>query len=112
MRDSIRSMAILKPHPGQELELIEFLREFYGMMYTKQYSRDMLFRDQKKPDIFVHVRIWLSNEARDSAMHDPDVHRYWKRLPELGAITTTYEELEPIFSTQDGLGEDVLETGV
>ena len=61
MRDPIRSMAILKPHPGKEPELLAFLREFYGLMYTKQYSRDMLFRDQKKPGVFVHVRIWLSD---------------------------------------------------
>ncbi len=112
MRDPIRSMAILKPHPGKELELVAFLREFYSMMYTKQYSRDMLFRDLKQPDILVHIRIWLSNEARESAMHDPDVHRYWMRLPELATITTIYEELEPIFSTREGIVEDMLDTGV
>jgi hypothetical protein len=111
MKDPIRSMAILKPNPGQERELLEFLREFYSMMYTKQYSRDILYRDSKT-DLFVHVRIWLSDEARESAVHDPDVHRYWKNLPELATITSTYEELQPVFSTQDGIVEDILETGV
>jgi len=72
----------------------------------------MLFRDQKKPGVFVHVRIWLSDEARDSAMQDPDVHHYWITLPEFGTITTIYEELEPIFSTQEGIVEDILESGV
>jgi hypothetical protein len=99
----IRSMAILKPHPGQEPEMFAFLREFYTMMYTKQYSRDMLFRDPKKADVFIHIRIWLSREARDAAVNDPDVHHYWKTLPEYGIITTIYEELEPIFSTQNGI---------
>jgi len=112
MRDPIRSMAILQPHEGKEQELLAFLREFYTMMYTKQYSRDMLFRDQKKPGVFVHVRIWLSDEARDSAMQDPDVHHYWMTLPEIGTITTIYEELEPVFSTQEGIVEDILESGV
>jgi hypothetical protein len=105
-------MAILQPHEGKEQELLAFLREFYTMMYTKQYSRDMLFRDQKKPGVFVHVRIWLSDEARDSAMQDPDVHHYWMTLPEIGTITTIYEELEPVFSTQEGIVEDILESGV
>lgn len=111
MRERIRSMAILKPHEGRAPELLAFLREFYTMMYTKQYSRDMLFQDAKQPGVFVHIRIWLSDEARAAAVQDPDVHRYWMKLPELGTITTIYEELEPVFSTQEGLVEDVLESG-
>jgi hypothetical protein len=102
-------MAILKPHEGKEQEMLAFLREFYTMMYTKQYSRDTLFSDRKHPGIYVHSRIWLSSEARDSAMQDPDVHHYWITLPEYGIITTIYEELEPIFSTQEGIVEDILE---
>jgi hypothetical protein len=81
------------------------------MMYTKQYSRDMLFHDLKQPGDLVHIRIWLSDEARELAMHDPDVHRYWINLGELGTITTIYEELEPIFSTQEKIVEDILESG-
>ena len=111
-RDPIRAMAILKPHEGKDREMVAFLREFYSMMYDKQYSRDTLFRDNKHPGIFVHVRIWLSDEARDAAMQDPDVHHYWMTLSEYGTITTIYEELQPIFSTQEGLVEDILETGV
>ncbi len=112
MRDPIRSMAILKSHAGLEPELLAFLREFYSMMYTKQYSRDMLFQDAKQPGVFVHVRIWLSDEARAAAVQDPDVHHYWMKLPELGTITTIYEELEPIFSTQEGIVEDIFEGGM
>ena len=51
------------------------------------------------------------DEARAAAVQDPDVHRYWMKLPELGTITTIYEELEPVFSTQEGLVEDILESG-
>jgi hypothetical protein len=112
MRDSIRSMAIMKPHPGKQPEMFAFLREFYTMMHNKQYSRDMLFHDLKQPGVFVHVRIWLSDEARDSAMQDPAVHYYWMKLPELGTITTIYEDLEPIFSNQEGIVKDMFESGV
>lgn len=112
MNESIRSMAILKPHPGSEPELIAFLREFYDLMYSKHYSRDILFHDLKQPGVLVHIRFWVSNEARESAVHDPDVHQYWMKLPDLATVTTIYEELDPIFSTQDGLIEDILESGV
>ena len=99
-KDPIRSMAFLEPLPGMEQEMVAFLTEFYAMMYDKQYSRDMLFQDQKKTDIYVHVRIWFSPEAREAAMHDPDVHRYWMKLPELATVTSIYEDLETIFSTE------------
>jgi quinol monooxygenase YgiN len=105
-------MAILKAHPGKEPELVAFLSEFYTMMRTKQYSRDMLYRDLKQPGVLVHIRIWRSNEARDSAVHDPDVHRYWMKLPELATMTTIYEELTPIFSTQEGVVEEGSESGL
>jgi hypothetical protein len=105
-------MAILKEHPGKEQELLAFLREFYTMMHSKQYSQDILFRDLKQTGVFVHIRIWLSDEAREAAVQDPDVHRYWMKLPELGTITTIYEELDPIFSTQEVVTQDILKSGV
>jgi len=60
----------------------------------------------------VHIRIWLSDEARDSAVHDPDVHHYWMKLPELGVITSIYEDLEPLFSSQEGKAGDMLESNL
>jgi hypothetical protein len=44
-------------------------------------------------------------------MHDPAVHHYWKTLSDYGVITTIYEELVPIFSTREGLEEEILENG-
>jgi hypothetical protein len=106
MREQIRSMAIIKAHPGKESELEAFLRDFYKLMHRKQYSRDMLFRDLKQTGLLVHIRIWLSVTVREAAMQDPDVHHYWMALPELGTITTVYEDLESIFSTQDGVATE------
>ena len=112
MKDLIRSMATLKAHSGRETELLAFLREFYTMMYTKQYSRDMLFRDLKQPGVLVHIRIWLSKEARSSAVNDPDVHHYWMKLPELATMTTIHEELETVFSTREGLADSGLDSSL
>ena len=36
---------------------------------------------------------------RAEAQHDPEVHRYWLRLPELCTIPTVYESLETVFET-------------
>jgi len=112
MTEAIRSMAILQPHPGKELEMVAFLREFYSMMYNKKYSRDMLFRDQKQTHIFVHVRLWRSPDAREAAVNDPDVHRYWMKLPELGTVTTIYEDLEAVFSTERSVVVEDFEDGI
>ena len=97
----ILSMAILEPVTGKEEECLEFLRDFYTLLDQKQYSRDLLFRDQKTPGKFIHLRIWRSEETRHEAQQDPDVHHFWLRLPEVCNITTIYETLESLFSTYD-----------
>ena len=45
------------------------------------------------------MRYWKSEETRSEAQHDPEVHRYWQRLPELCTIPTVYENLETVFET-------------
>ncbi len=98
----IRSMAILKPHEGKEEATVNYLREFYTMMSRKQYSRDTLFRDRKHPGLLVHIRLWLSQESRETAQQDPDVHRYWINLGEVAVITTIYEDLDEVFRNYEG----------
>jgi hypothetical protein len=36
---------------------------------------------------------------RSEAQSDPEVHRYWLKLPELCTITVVYESLEKVFET-------------
>lgn len=90
----ILALAILEPFPGKEDELVELLRELYAMLFRKGYSRDTLYRDTKRPGALVHLRHWTSKETRDEAQQDPEVHKYWLRLPELCKLTTIHEELE------------------
>lgn len=101
--DSFRSMAILEPFADKEADMLAILREFYGVMYDKGYSRDLLYRDVKHNGRFIHLRIWSSDDARSQAVHDPDVHRYWIKLSEVCEINTTYEELEPVYNSYDEL---------
>ena len=55
------------------------------------------FLDRKQAGLLVHIRLWLSPEAREAAQQDPDVHRYWINLGEVAVITTIYEDLDEVF---------------
>lgn len=97
----IISLTILEPFPGKEDEFIAHQREFYSLLATKGYSQDLFYRDARGTGQFVHIRVWKSEEARTEAQHDPDVHRYWMRLPELCRISTVFEELERLFTSYE-----------
>ena len=99
MGEEIVSVAVIEALPGKEEELITMLRELYSMMRAKGYSRDVLRRDSARHDRFVHTRFWKSDETRAEAQHDPEVHRYWLRLPELCTIPVIYESLETVFES-------------
>ena len=99
MDEEIVSLAIIEALPGKAEELVSMLRELYTLMHSKGYSRDTLRRDASRPDRFLHTRYWKSEETRAEAQHDPEVHRYWLRLPELCDIPTIYESLETVFET-------------
>ncbi len=90
----ILALAILEPFPGKEDELVEMLRELYEMLFRKGYSRDTLYRDPNRSGTLVHLRHWTSLQSRDEAQQDPEVHKYWLRLPELCKLTAVHEELE------------------
>lgn len=96
MDQAILALAVLQPLPGKEEELIATLRELYALLFRKGYSRDTLYRDPARPGSLVHLRQWISKEQRDEAQQDPEVHKFWLRLPELCVITTVHEELETV----------------
>jgi len=99
MAEEIVSMSILEALPGKEDDLLSMLRELYGLMHAKGYCRDWLLRDAARPDRFLHLRRWASVEMRSEAQIDPEVHRYWQRLPDLCNIPVVYENLESVFES-------------
>ena len=99
MAQEVVSVAILEALPGKEEELVATLREFYLMMHAKGYCTDALYRENGRPDRLFHLRRWKSAEMRSEAQIDPDVHRYWQRLPDLCLIPTVYEDLETLFES-------------
>jgi len=99
MSEEVVSVAVLEALPGKEAELVDMLRELYTMMHSKGYCTDVLYCDADRPDRLFHVRRWKSAEMRSEAQIDPDVHRYWQRLPELCTIPTVYEDLETLYES-------------
>jgi hypothetical protein len=105
MSKNILALVLLEPHVGKEEECLNLLRELYDCLKSKGYSSDILFRDTKQDPSgkvkFVHMRIWTSAEMRNEAMQDPDVHKFWIRLPEVCTLTTIYESLEELYSSYE-----------
>jgi hypothetical protein len=99
MSEEVISVAVLEALPGKETELVAMLRELYAMMNGKGYCTDVLYRDESRPDRLFHVRRWKSAAQRAEAQIDPEVHRYWQRLPDLCTIPTVYEDLETLFES-------------
>ena len=100
MAEQIYSLAVLEARPGKEDELRSMLQELYTLMHSKGYCRDGLYRDTTRSDRFIHVRCWMSAEMRAEAQIDPEVHRYWQRLPELCTLPVLHENLETIFESK------------
>jgi quinol monooxygenase YgiN len=97
--EEIVSLAVIEALPDMQDESLNTMRELSTLMQSKGYSRDALLRDAARPNRFLLLRHWSSSEMRDEAQSDPEVHRYWLRLPELCTITLVYENLETVFET-------------
>ena len=99
MGKEILSVALLEAQPDKEEELLSTLRELYTLVHAKGYARDTLHRDSSRPDRFLHLRYWTSPDVRAEALADPEVHRYWLKLPGLCTVTVLYESMEKLFET-------------
>jgi heme-degrading monooxygenase HmoA len=95
MSEQIMSIAIMEPYPGKEEELESLLREFYLMLKAKGYCRNKLVRNTGHAQ-YVNIRYWKSEEDRRLAQEDPDVHRYWAKLPAICEMRAVYETLMPV----------------
>ena len=92
----ILSMAYIEVDEGKEQETLQALSELYTLMQSKGYSRDLLYRDVKQPNRLIHLRYWASEEMREEAHQDPEVHRLWQRLSQTSHVDSVIEKLEEI----------------
>ena len=100
----VLSVAVFDVIPGHEQECLALLRELHGVLRRKGYSRDLLYHDPKSRSRYINVRVWNSEQQQREAAEDPEIHRYWVRLPEVLEMRAVYERLEsvPGFPSQFG----------
>lgn len=91
MPQEILSVAVWEPVPDMEAASLATLAELTAIVNAKGYGRDMLYRDRESHYVF--LRYWKSEEARQSALEDPDMQRCWARLGNEIQIVKVYETL-------------------
>jgi len=94
MPQEILSVAIWEPAPEMEAAVLETFRELGSIVEKKNYGRDLLYRDRESHYIF--MRYWKSEEARRSALEDPEMQRCWARLGNQVQIIKVYETLTAV----------------
>jgi len=94
MPQEILSVAIWEPIPGMETDALATFRELTSIVASKDYGRDLLYRDREHHYVF--LRYWKSEEARKTAQEDPDMLRCWARLGNQVTIVKVYETLSTI----------------
>jgi hypothetical protein len=98
MPQEILSVAIWEPVPEMEASALKTFQELMSIVAAKGYGRDLLFRDRESHYVF--LRYWKSEEARQSALEDPDMQRCWARLGNEVQIVKVYETLSEISFNQ------------
>jgi len=94
MAQDILSVAVWEPVSGQEAASLATLRELSGILSSKGYGRDLLYRDRESH--YVLLRYWKSEDARRAAQEDPDMLRCWSRLGNEIQIVKVYETLSEV----------------
>ena len=96
MTEEIVAIAFVRPGEGHDEETIQVLHDLYEVMTRKNYSRNVLYRDAKDLHTYVNLRYWTSEEARQKAHEDPEVHRCWARLGQLATVERVFERLDEV----------------
>jgi heme-degrading monooxygenase HmoA len=94
MPQEILSVAVWEPAPEMETAALETFRQLMSIVAAKGYGRDHLYRDRESHYVF--MRYWKSEEARRSALEDPEMQRCWARLGNQVQIIKVYETLAEV----------------
>ncbi len=94
MAHEILSVAIWKPVPEMEAASLATLSELKSIVAAKGYGRDLLYRDRESNYVF--LRYWKSEDARRTAMEDPDMLRCWAKLGNEISTVKVYETLNEV----------------
>jgi hypothetical protein len=94
MPHEILSVAIWEPLPEIEKEALQTFEELTKIVASKNYGRDLLYRDRDHHYVF--LRYWNSEDARRMAQEDPDMLRCWAKLGNQISIVKVYETLSEV----------------
>lgn len=98
MAQEILSVAIWEPNSEHESAALETFHELASIVARKGYGRDLLYRDRDHHYVF--LRYWKSEEARRSALEDPEMQRCWAKLGNEIQIVKVYETLSEVHPHQ------------
>jgi len=94
MPEEILSVAVWEPAPDMESAALKTFQELTSIVANKGYGRDFLYRDRDHHYVF--LRYWKSEEARRTALEDPDMLRCWAKLGNEVQIVKVYETLSEV----------------
>lgn len=85
------AIAVFEAKKGKEEQTLAIAQELYAYLRSKGYSRDVTYRDARKPNTYLDIRMWASKEAATKAHQDPEVHKFWSRLAKVSTVKKVYE---------------------
>ena len=94
MPEEILSVAVWEPNPQMEAAALETFRELHSIVTSKNYGRDLLYRDREAHYVF--LRYWNSEDTRRAALEDADMLRCWAKLSNQIQIVKVYETLREV----------------
>jgi hypothetical protein len=100
----ILAIAIVRPYPGKDNEVLAVLRSLYSILMRKGYSRDELYRDAND-DRFFNLRYWRTEESRSHAYDDPDVQQCWLKLSQICEVEQVFEKLHGVTGEWNQAGQ-------
>ncbi|HLH09831.1 MAG TPA: antibiotic biosynthesis monooxygenase [Terriglobales bacterium] len=92
MQEEVLAIAIVRPYPGKDAEVLAVLRDLYATLAAKGYSRDELYRDTSDDRLF-NLRYWKTEDSRRHAYDDPDIQQCWLRLSQVCEVEQVYGKL-------------------
>ena len=93
MAQEFLSVAIWEPLPGMEAASLATVRELGALVGSKGYGRDLLYRGGSH---YMLLRYWNSEQARRTALEDPELLRCWSRLGNEIQTLKVYEKPEEV----------------
>ncbi len=83
-----------RPLAEKEAASLDTLREISGLIESRNYGHDHLYRTRDSE--YVLLRYWTSEEARQTAMEDPELLRCWAKLGNEIRTIKVYEKLSTL----------------